>query len=218
MAAFKCIGCNRNFDDQRAVNAHKRYCKSKTTAVVTRLLQQRKINLEKKADEMRRRLEDLETAFEGGSHDRGEGGLSGIAFQPSVEEEMTTVEQVRFLKICFRTNLILKQRDTTPPSPLLRPSGRPNRKIRLPRRYVDELPPQPPVISNPIPDVQLPPTPALPSPPHIQPPDPPTTYNTVLNSYGVHCSYPSGCLSYTPDYLYSLSNVSDAGTFSRDPI
>ena len=116
------------------------------------------------------------------------------------------------------------QRDPTPLSPLLRPSGRPNCKIRMPRRYIDELPPQPPVFPDLISDMQLPSTPSpLPSPTISESLSNPLdnaaniTYETLPNSYGVYRSYASGCPSYTPDDLYSLGQVSDSRTFSQDP-
>ena len=105
----------------------------------------------------------------------------------------------------------------------MRPSGRPNRKIRKPLRYLDELPPQPPIIPPPpISDTQLPST-SAPVPPSSLPPvlSPPvsasTAYQTSPNAYGVYRLYRFGRPSYTPDGLYSLSQVSDGDTFSRDP-
>ena len=104
---------------------------------------------------------------------------------------------------------------------MLRPSGRPNRKIRIPLRYVDELPPQPPIIPQPISDIQLPsasaPAPPPPSRRVLSPVSAPTGYKTPPNAYGIYRLYRSGRPSYTPDDLYSLRQVSDGDTFSRDP-
>ena len=104
----------------------------------------------------------------------------------------------------------------------MRPSGRPNRKIRIPLRYVDELPPQPPIITPPISDTQLPstsaPVPPPPFPPVLSPTvNVSTAYQAPPNAYGVYRLYRSGRPSYTPDDLYSLRQVSDGDTFSRDP-
>ena len=109
----------------------------------------------------------------------------------------------------------------------MRPSGRPNRKIRLPLRYVDELPPQPPIIPRPIFDIQQPfasipssgspPLPTLSVDIPTNPVNASTIYETPPNAYGVHRLYRSGQPSYTPDDLYSLRQSSDGNTFSRDP-
>jgi Plavaka transposase len=104
----------------------------------------------------------------------------------------------------------------------LRPSGRPNRKIRIPLRYVDELPPQPPIVPPPIFDTQLPSTSAPVRSPSFSPVSSPTVnastaYQAPSDAYGVYRLYRSGRPSYTPDDLYSLRQVSDSDTFSRAP-
>lgn len=59
MATFKCPGCKQHFNNPRALGTHKRYRKTKITAVATKLLEQCNVNLEKKR-EKRARLESIE--------------------------------------------------------------------------------------------------------------------------------------------------------------
>ncbi|KAG6827318.1 hypothetical protein H0H92_012339 [Tricholoma furcatifolium] len=91
------------------------------------------------------------------------------------------------------------------PSPLPpRPSGRPSRHIKLPKRYRDILPPPPPPIREPSP-VRTPP-PA--SPPHQ--PQPLEPFVTKANSFGVYHVYSRGRPSFTPDEHHSLARLSDS--------
>jgi hypothetical protein len=59
MANFKCPGCKRCFDNHRALGTHKRYCQTKITAVVMKLLEQRKVKLQERR-EKRVQLENVE--------------------------------------------------------------------------------------------------------------------------------------------------------------
>ena len=56
MAVIKCPGCSRQFDSNTGLATHKRACKAKITAVASKLLEARKVNLEKKAESKRRRI------------------------------------------------------------------------------------------------------------------------------------------------------------------
>ena len=48
--------------------------------------------------------------------------------------------------------------------------------------------------------------------------DPPTQvlpmFETALNSYGIYCLYPGGHPSFTPDELYTLTQVADSSSFA----
>ena len=98
MAAFKCIGCRGEFKHQRALNAHKRFCKTKISAASAELFQLRA----KKAAEKHRR-----SPAEGSEliHDGGDDGPSG--HQP-VEEEMAVddVDQVGLLKTRYSSGYL----------------------------------------------------------------------------------------------------------------
>lgn len=115
----------------------------------------------------------------------------------------------------------LPPRESSPlprePSPLpVCPSGRPLRRTRLPARYRDDLPPQPPPIA---PRVSPPP----PSPiidevvaeAIVQPAIP--SYETYPDEYGTYRSYPGGQPSFTPDDRHTLHTVSDSSNFTKDP-
>jgi len=67
MAIIKCPGCSHQFDSNTGLATHKCACKAKITAVASKLLEARKVNLEKKAESKRRwigvnetRMVDLE--------------------------------------------------------------------------------------------------------------------------------------------------------------
>ena len=103
-----------------------------------------------------------------------------------------------------------------PPIPALRPSGRPNRQIRLPARFLDNLPPAPPptIQLDACDDVDMDAsdpedsiTPVIVDPPFRTPPD----------SFGMFREYPSGRPSFTPDETYTLSDVSDSPNLALDP-
>lgn len=94
MAAFKCIGCRREFRDQRALGGHKRHCKAKITAATAELLRRKKAT-----EKQRQSPAEASELF----HDGGDDGPSG--HQP-VEEEMDVddvdqVIQVGLLKACL---------------------------------------------------------------------------------------------------------------------
>jgi hypothetical protein len=111
MNKFKCIRCGIGFDSQGGLNTHnKRYCD--ITPTVTRLLERRQVNLERKANEKRRRLEESENVHD----DSGDGSHHiSESYQPTLEEEMMMVDQVGRLK--FRDILMIS---------LLRRAGRTN--------------------------------------------------------------------------------------------
>ncbi|KAH9932168.1 hypothetical protein B0H21DRAFT_867145 [Amylocystis lapponica] len=102
-----------------------------------------------------------------------------------------------------------------PEAPAVRPSGRPARPIRLPKRYQDAVPPVPstlpPAAATP---VDSPQPPAL--SPHVSmspSPEPVhqanTTVTTEPDSFGVYRSY-SHQPTYDPEDLFSLEDVCDS--------
>jgi hypothetical protein len=107
-------------------------------------------------------------------------------------------------------------------SPPPRPSGRPNRRIRLPRRYCDNLPPNPnpPIVSLEVledlvehDDEQLA---GRASPESIAIPEA-ALFCSETNSFGVYRKYALGPPTITPDESFTLSSVSDSVSIARDP-
>ena len=106
------------------------------------------------------------------------------------------------------------------PTPATRPSGRPNRQIRLPARYRDILPPTPPLLqAHEQPeevethktvdlDTQVPPSPSLP----ISLP-----FQSEQNGAGVYHVYSQGVPTITPDENFTLSHVVDSPNIATDP-
>ena len=56
MAVIKCPGCHRQFNSNTGLATHKHACKAKITAVASKLLEARKVNLEKKAESKQHRI------------------------------------------------------------------------------------------------------------------------------------------------------------------
>lgn len=126
--------------------------------------------------------------------------------------------------------LILKKKKGEPgpvqhsPSPELepppRPSGRPARRIRLPARYRDDLPPRPPAI---VPEYNEPGTPpedpGVPfnAPHEISQNNTPRVFRTQRDSYGILREYSHGCPSFTPDEYHTLSDQADSPNLAVDP-
>ena len=105
------------------------------------------------------------------------------------------------------------------PSPPPRPSGRPNRRIRLPRRYRDELPPNPPIISVSKELVEYDEEPEhsmVPISPEPIPIPSATLFCTETNAFGVHRKYAFGPPTINPDESFTLSSVSDSLSIARD--
>lgn len=60
MAVIKCPGCSRQFDTNSGLATHKRSCRAKINAAASKLLQERKVNLNNKAETKRQRIEEKE--------------------------------------------------------------------------------------------------------------------------------------------------------------
>jgi len=103
--------------------------------------------------------------------------------------------------------------------PLTRPSGRPNRQIRLPARYRDELPPQPPSVT-----VQDPPQNSdvveenMPMPRALHAVLQTETFRTPCDLFGMFRTYFGGPPSYTPDDSYTISDVADSAQMAVNPV
>ena len=112
-------------------------------------------------------------------------------------------------------NVLPPQRSPSPPP---RPSGRPNRQTRLPRRYRDDLPPNPnpPIIVVPEPEDEPVESAGRASPESRELPKS-TVFCTETNSFGVYRKYTLGPPTITPDELFSLSSLSDSISIARDP-
>ncbi|KAJ3494201.1 hypothetical protein NLJ89_g10856 [Agrocybe chaxingu] len=110
------------------------------------------------------------------------------------------------------------------PSPPPRPSGRPARKIRLPKRFRDELPPAPPYM--PIQEdleeevrgaASASTETRSPEPENAtQPVHPP--FRTECDSYSVLREYAHGRPTLTPDSGQTLSDISDSPYLALDPL
>lgn len=117
-------------------------------------------------------------------------------------------------------SLIISDSPTPPP----RPSGRPNRKIRLPQRFRDILPANPPAIPLPEePDEDndnnqttnsRSKSPSESSQASSESCDP---FITEVNTFGIYRSYTHGPPTITPDEYFTLSSVSDSVSMARDP-
>jgi hypothetical protein len=111
-------------------------------------------------------------------------------------------------------NILLPQKSPSPPP---RPSGRPNRRLRLPRRYRDDLPPNSnsPIFAVPEPEEEPVESPGRASPESRELPKS-TVFCTEMNSFGVYRIYALGPPTITPDELFSLFSVSDSISIARD--
>ena len=105
------------------------------------------------------------------------------------------------------------------PSPPSRPSGRPNQRTRLPCRYCDELPPNPPIISvsEDLDENDEPIEPAGHAPCKLIPIPTSALFCTETNSFGVYRRYALGLPTITPDESFTLSSVSDSISIAHDP-
>lgn len=101
------------------------------------------------------------------------------------------------------------ERVPTPPQEY-RNSGLPHCKARLPKRFLDVLPPHPPIVpALTIETLQ----PSQHEPEALAIPD----FKTGPNSFGIYRVYKSGKPSFTPDDNFHVSNVSDGPNFIQDP-
>ncbi|KAM6494731.1 hypothetical protein JOM56_009354 [Amanita muscaria] len=94
------------------------------------------------------------------------------------------------------------------PTPVVRPSGRPNRRIRLPKRYVNEPPPLPPQVEpNREPDIEN-------NDQNNFGDDDRCWRYTERDAYGMYRGYRNHFPSYNPDNRLSLDRQCDSPNFS----
>jgi hypothetical protein len=107
-------------------------------------------------------------------------------------------------------------RSPSPQTPLQRPSGLPNRRTRLPRRYRDDLPPNPnppiiPLFDDLEENNNEPIHPSIVSIPKS------ALFCTEMNSFRVYRKYMLGPPTITPDEFFTLSSISDSISIAHDP-
>jgi hypothetical protein len=121
----------------------------------------------------------------------------------------------RVVQVHVDANVLALQRSPSPPP---RPSGRPNQRIRLPHRYLDELPPNPnpPIITDPEPDDE-PVESANCASPESREPFKSTVFCTETNSFGIYHKYALGLPTITPNEPFMLSSVSNTIFIAHDP-
>jgi hypothetical protein len=194
----RCPGCRHEFLNGRAYSMHLTCCKALGPATDS-ALKKHKIHAAKKAQ-----AKQLDIAA------RKELAAQAVINQGTLDQDMDTND----------VNEVLAAQNS--PSPPPRPSGRPNRRIRLPLRYRDDLPPNPnpPIISvsEDIVDYDDEPveTVVYASPDSIPMPKA-ALFCTETNSFGVYRKYSLGPPTITPDESFTLSSISDSLSIAHDP-
>lgn len=191
----QCPGCKQKFGNGRPYSAHLAICKSLRSAADT-ALKKHKINSAKKSELKRR---DVATRRELAA----EGRETPVEALPDAQD------------MDVDANVLPPQRSPSPPP---RPSGRPNRRTRLPRRYRDDLPPNPnpPIIPVSKPDDEPVESTSRASPESRELPKS-TVFCTETNSFGIYRKYALGPPTITPDESFTLSSVSDSISIACDP-
>ncbi|KAF9541101.1 hypothetical protein CPC08DRAFT_730863 [Agrocybe pediades] len=206
-----CIGCNTfeyTSPDSRSYHNHKRKCGKKIAAATAKLLQIRRDNIQ--AVKARRKgvgssTQEVPIAwqYEPGSRDSEIGSEIGSCEKMESEECAEGEEEEMH-----------EEPEILPAIPELRPSGRPNRLIRLPARYRDEMPPQPPLLlpapSTFEPDPEPIPSAALPKATETL-----QSYVSELDSYGMFREYPFGRPLHNPDEHTLISDLVESSTILR---
>jgi hypothetical protein len=205
MGKHTCPGCKEKFGNGRPYSAHLGFCKLLGSAADT-ALKKHKISSAMKLDIKRRNI----TARRELLPDRNMNEDMGVEALPDTEDED------------IAANVLTPQKSPSPPP---RASGRPNRRIQLPRRYQDDLPPNPnpPIITIPEADDE----PEADDQPG-QPADDcaslevvelpkSSLFCTKKNSFGIYRKYSLGPPTITPDELFTLSSLSDSISIARDP-
>lgn len=184
-STHKCPGCGRTFDDSRSLSTHKRYCK-KVVGAASDVLKRRRHNIEvQEAAKVQRREEE--------------------------EEVQRRREEIRESTAEAEDEL---PQPASPSPPPLRPSGRPARRARLPKRFRDEQPPLVAVIlPQPPNDLQV--EPAADAERASTPDAEDSTIRTDPNHYGIYRTYHGNLPTHNPDDLVSLASISDSPTFGR---
>ena len=204
----RCPGCRQEFLNGRSYSVHLTCCKSLRSATDS-ALKKHKINSAKKTQAKKLDIavrKDLAThALAAENQD----ALSNTPLEDDQEMDHPFLNHVN-------DNEVHPAHKS--PSPPPRPSGRPSRRIRLPLRYRDDLPPNPPIIQVPEDIVEHDDGP-IESTHHASPesiPDP-ALFCTETNSFGIYRKYTLGRPTITPDEIFTLSSVSDSISIARDP-
>jgi len=194
----QCPGCKEKFGNGRPYSVHLVLCKSLGSAA-DMALKKHKINSAKKLESKRKDVAmRRELAAEG---------------KKSRETPVEALPDAQDMDV--DANVLPPQRSPSPPP---RPSGRPNRRTRLPRRYRDDLPPNPnpPIIAVPEPEEEPVECAGHASPEARELPKS-TVFCTETNSFGVYRRYALGPPTITPDESFTLSSVSNSISIARDP-
>ena len=196
----RCPGCKKDFLNGRAYSVHLTCCKALGSATDSAIKKHR-INAARKTQAKR-----LEIA-----------ARKGLASQGIINQAVSALDDQE-----MDTDVNESEVPVTPnsPSPPPRASGRPNRRIRLPRRYRDDLPsnPNPPIIvfeESSEHDEATQPTHHA-SPDCIPKPRTPL-FCTDTNNFGIYRKYTLGPPTVTPNESFTLSSVSDSVSIARDP-
>jgi len=202
----RCPGCKQGFLNGRAYSVHLTCCKTLGSATDS-ALKKHKILAAKKAKAKR-----LEFA-----------ARKALAAQrlpnPTVSGSQELLDSDdQHMDTDINVNDVPPAQNS--PSPPPRPSGRPNRRIRLPLRYRDELPPNPPIVSVPKELVEYDDEPVQ-SMGHATPESIPiheaTQFCTETNTFGIYRKYAFGPPTINPDESFTLSSVSDSVSIAQDP-
>jgi hypothetical protein len=182
----QCPGCKEKFGNGRPYSVHLVLYKSLGSAA-DMALKKHKINSAKKSESKRK---DVAMRRELAAEGRQNREIPVEALPDAQEMDVDA-------------NVLPLQRSPLPPP---RPSGRPNRRIRLPHRYRDELPPNlnPPIIADPEPDDEPVESASRASPESWEPPKS-TAFCTETNSFAIYRKYALGPPTITPDESFTLS-------------
>ncbi|KAF9550311.1 hypothetical protein CPC08DRAFT_755181 [Agrocybe pediades] len=201
----KCIGCNTfSYVLERSYANHKRKCGKKIAAAAAQKLRGRRDYIRVKKAAAKQNTDDTrqESPMEWQEEEVDEemGSESDLGYKGSDEMSDSETEEMHELEPEIPQTV-----------PELRPSGRPNRLIRLPARYRDELPPDPPPLMPepvaPEPDVQPPPAATIFCRPH--------DYISEIDSFGMFRVYPFGRPVHNPDEHRLLSDLVESPTIAR---
>lgn len=123
----RCPGCKHEFLNGRAYSVHLTCCKALGSATDS-ALKKHKINTAKKSQAKRLDIAARKELMAQATMNQGASSSQGLLDDQDMDADINESEVPTALDI---------------PSPPRRPSGHPNRQIRLPLRYRDELPPNP---------------------------------------------------------------------------
>lgn len=184
---YTCIGCRATFDKSRGLEAHKRTCRSHKTKSGKLKTLIRTLSLSAHA-------KTPQAATSSSHHEIP--GQPEVPGSPDRNNEIDlNLDEQPVSKFIYFLYLQLTSCMQFPPPPKqeYRPDGRPRRRVRLPKRFRDDLPPPaPPVIPGPEP---------APEPdigPDMEPIIPPD-FTSEQNMFGIFRVYKCGKPTFNPD-------------------